>query len=396
MLQTPSNTWSRKSAKVMVDLDDEISYAFDTEFPACEGTFSSLDKYPMIQGLLLSSLIDWTGITPAYSALRVVALASGRVFVGPELNRNEDFLKCTIMFALDSFMGAEAIGKYPAFLRPLAQFWVPEIRRCKEALNIMKRLMKPVLEERVKADREGREKAVNMTAWNMDNSPPSLARDLTYQSHLQILVSMAAIHTTTMSSSHMWFDLAAHPEYVEPLREEIAAVVATEPSGCLSKTSMPKLRKLDSFIKESQRMNPLGQLSFDRKVTSDLTLPDGTVLPRGTYIATASSEINRDPTLWENPDEFDGFRFEKLRQKPGNENKYQFVTTGVDSMQFGHGKHACPGRFFAANEIKLILIHLIMNYDIKLPEGEERPKNIETTSGCRPDGSKQILLKKRT
>ena len=325
-----------------------------------------------------------------------MALASGRVFVGPELNRNEDFLKCTIMFAVHVFLAGEAIKKYPAILRPLAQWWIPEIRKCREALGIMKTLMEPVLKERIEADRDGKERPDNMVTWNMDNAPPGKAVDVAYQSHLQILVSMAAIHTTTMTSSHAWFDLAAHPEYLEPLRQEINAVVATEPEGVLSKTSMPKLKKLDSFIKESQRMNPLSQVSFDRKVMSDLTLPDGTVLPRGTYIGTANSEIMRDPNLWDNPEEFDGLRFYKLRQIPGNENKYQFVTTGIDSMQFGHGRHACPGRFFAANELKLILVHLIMNYDIKLPEGESRPKNIETGSGCRPDETKKILLKRRS
>jgi len=32
---------------------------------------------------------------------------------------------------------------------------------------------------------------------------------------------------------------------------------------------------------------------------------------------------------------------------------------------FGHGRHACPGRFFAATEMKLLLAYIIMNYDIK-------------------------------
>lgn len=56
-------------------------------------------------------------------------------------------------------------------------------------------------------------------------------------------------------------------------------------------------------------------------------------------------------------------RFLELRQKPGNENKWQFVTTGPEHLAFGHGKHSCPGRFFASNEIKVILIHLVVKYD---------------------------------
>jgi len=44
--------------------------------------------------------------------------------------------------------------------------------------------------------------------------------------------------------------------------------------------------------------------------------------------------------MFENPDEFDMFRFEKLRSKPGNENKYQFATTSLENLAFGHGPHA--------------------------------------------------------
>ncbi len=45
-------------------------------------------------------------------------------------------------------------------------------------------------------------------------------------------------------------------------------------------------------------------------------------------------------------------------------------------MQFGFGRHACPGRFFAANEIKMIIANFVMDYDIKLPDGvKERYPN---------------------
>jgi hypothetical protein len=44
---------------------------------------------------------------------------------------------------------------------------------------------------------------------------------------------------------------------------------------------MAKLRKLDSFMKESQRMNPLGLLTFDRRVMNNLNFPDGVAIPKG-------------------------------------------------------------------------------------------------------------------
>ncbi|KAL2286223.1 hypothetical protein FJTKL_07028 [Diaporthe vaccinii] len=49
-------------------------------------------------------------------------------------------------------------------------------------------------------------------------------------------------------------------------------------------------------------------------------------------------------------------------------------------MGFGHGAHACPGRFFAANEVKIALAHLLMKYDWRLPEGHD-PQDINVGSG---------------
>ncbi len=51
------------------------------------------------------------------------------------------------------------------------------------------------------------------------------------------------------------FDLAAFPEYVEPLREEIEAAIKQEG---WTKAALDQMHKLDSFIKESQRLHPVG------------------------------------------------------------------------------------------------------------------------------------------
>jgi len=42
---------------------------------------------------------------------------------------------------------------------------------------------------------------------------------------------------------------------------------------------------------------------------------------------------------------------------------------------FGHGMHACPGRFFAGNELKVALAHLLLKYDWKMPEGESKRRS---------------------
>ena len=40
-------------------------------------------------------------------------------------------------------------------------------------------------------------------------------------------------------------------------------------------------------------------------------------------------------------------------------------TPGDTFLGFGHGKHPCPGRYFAAHEMKLLLAHVVQNYDVE-------------------------------
>lgn len=60
-----------------------------------------------------------------------------------------------------------------------------------------------------------------------------------------------------------------------------------------------------------------------RKCRVDIKLSNGIILPKGTHIGVAAGANALDSQYFDKPDEFDGFRFEKLRALPGNDNKYQ-------------------------------------------------------------------------
>ena len=98
----------------------------------------------------------------------------------------------------------------------------------------------------------------------------------------------------------------------------------------------------------------------------DLSLSDGTLLPAGTYVGTNVQNSVFDNSTLENPYEFDGFRFDRLRSLPGKEQMYQSVQTAADHLVYGIGTQACPGRYFAAHEAKVVTSRILMNYDFKL------------------------------
>lgn len=69
------------------------------------------------------------------------------------------------------------------------------------------------------------------------------------------------------------------------------------------------------------------------------------------------------------------------------------VTVGDTFLSFGHGKHACPGRFFASYEMKLMLAHLIQHYDVDLMA--ERPANQVIMEVMLPSESTQIRVRRK-
>ena len=74
----------------------------------------------------------------------------------------------------------------------------------------------------------------------------------------------------------------------------------------------------------------------------DITLRDGTFVPKDTLITAATWATHRDEALYPDADVFDPFRFERLRAgtSASSSTKHQFVHTSVDYIAFGHGKHA--------------------------------------------------------
>jgi cytochrome P450 len=75
---------------------------------------------------------------------------------------------------------------------------------------------------------------------------------------------------------------------------------------------------------------------------------------------------------------------------------YQSVQTSADHLVYGHGNQACPGRFFAAHEAKVVTSRILMNYDFKLKEKPAaHPFSHASGIMTEADGSVEFLFKKR-
>jgi cytochrome P450 len=71
------------------------------------------------------------------------------------------------------------------------------------------------------------------------------------------------------------------------------------------------------------------------------TFSNGVTVPAGTAIAIPASSTHTDERIYPNPDDFDGFRFAKLREMEGHTaaSKYQSVSASSEHLVFGIGRN---------------------------------------------------------
>ncbi|RYP42592.1 hypothetical protein DL767_000116 [Monosporascus sp. MG133] len=277
--------------------------------------------------------------------------------------------------------------KYKASIRSGKKILAPEVQHRRHLAEIDPDYVKPndLLQAMMDMSTPG----------GKDSQPENLA-------HRQLVITLVAGHSTAAAGSHALFDLVAKPQYVDELRGEVIQVLQ-EDGGCWGKQSLSKLRKMDSFLRESvppqsQRWNPPSLLGFHRIVEdrAGITLHDGVHLPYGTHLCVAPDSISRDRDVIPNPDVFDGLRYyEQRRQNPGESMKHQHATADKNHLHFGYGTWSCPGRFLASDELKIILATLLLRYEFRYAEGSSRPTNRNVDEFPYVDTETPLLMRRR-
>ncbi|KAI9150844.1 cytochrome p450 monooxygenase [Paramyrothecium foliicola] len=336
--------------------------------------------------------VDWNEICVRDNVLDYIARLSSRVFLGEVLCRNDDWLKMTKEYTITSFKASMKLRMTPYLMRPYVFLFDKDLIQTrtslKEARKIVQVIIKGRNEAKKQAQRDGRaplrfDDAIEWAEAECKGVPYDAAV-------FQLALSMAAIHTTTDLLTQTLICLASQPELIEPLRQEMVAVLQVDG---WKKSALYNLKLLDSAVKEAQRIKPMSMLAMRRLALKNVELPEGFHIKKGEKIVVDGYNMV-NPEIHDNPDKYDIYRFRKLREQPGCENRAQLVTTTADHLVFGHGAHACPGRFFAANEVKLALCFLLMKYDWKVAEGSPVVPSV-TGANQMANPSTRLLLRRR-
>jgi cytochrome P450 len=172
------------------------------------------------------------------------------MFGGTTLSHDKEWIQSSIDFATDGFIGAQALKKYPEFLKPFIARFVPAIQKIKSHYDAAERAAIPLLKERAANGTI----APDLLYWMAEDAKGD-EKDLAFLAGILLKVSFAAIHTSAAAPTQLLYDLCDMPEYIEPLRSEIDQNL--DGNGLLGRQGFQGLTKLDSVMKESQRFNPL-------------------------------------------------------------------------------------------------------------------------------------------
>ncbi|UFZ02339.1 cytochrome P450 [Bradyrhizobium ontarionense] len=172
--------------------------------------------------------------------------------------------------------------------------------------------------------------------------------------HMSFLM-MAAHDTLTSSLTSFVAQLAAHPEWQQKLRDEVASLGLAE-SDPMSSEHLEKMKLTEMAFQETLRLMPPVP-SLPRRPVRDFTFM-GYAIPAGTGIGINPMYTHHMAEIWPEPERFDPMRFTDEAQR----GRHRFAW-----VPFGGGAHMCLGLHFAYMQVKCFARHFLANIEVSFP-----------------------------
>ncbi|KAF8165943.1 cytochrome P450 [Crassisporium funariophilum] len=335
-----------------------------------------------------SNKTEWHSIPVHQTVEEIMSKIAARMSVGRPLSDNKEFREICNRSGAAIFRG-RILRHFPTLLKPLASRMFIGVYR---DLADMKKLLEPLVVYRLEQERlhgfEWPDKPNDLLTWLLEEASRVGEQVTAHNMAVRIYFLAFASQTSSMMLTCALYEIATRAEYLPALRGEVETVLSQEG---WSKAAVSKMFKLDSFLREVLRCYDTELLHLGRKVLKDFMFSDGTLIPAGSTLRVNSYGSHHNEDLYPSPHSFQGFRFvneDSLKQIPS-------AKPTLDYNPFGYGKHACPGRFFAAAQLKLMLAHIVTTYDVKTEVEGVRPDSVWSEASVIPNLSAKILFRKR-
>ncbi|XP_020213693.2 cytochrome P450 71A1 [Cajanus cajan] len=173
-----------------------------------------------------------------------------------------------------------------------------------------------------------------------------------------ILMDIFAGGSDTTSTLLEWVfaALLRNPDTMKKVQEEVRRVVGHKSK--VDENDLSKMNYLSCVVKETLRLYPPAPLLIPRETLSDVKVK-GFDIPSKTRVFVNAWAIQRDPEIWDRPEEFLPERFEKQPEVDFRGNDFQLIP-------FGSGRRGCIGISFAMASTEYMLANLLYWFDWKL------------------------------
>ncbi|XP_017777890.1 PREDICTED: cytochrome P450 9e2-like [Nicrophorus vespilloides] len=174
-----------------------------------------------------------------------------------------------------------------------------------------------------------------------------------------IIFFVAGFDSSATLMYFLAYELAVNPNIQAKLREDIMKT-DEECDGKITYEALMKMKYLDMIISETLRKWPPTPIT-DRICIKEYTIPSERpdekplVIEKGTVIWFPIHAMQRDPNHFEDPERFDPERF-------SDENKSKIDAASF--ITFGIGPRNCIGSRFALMETKILIYHILKNFEI--------------------------------
>ncbi|KAL8118413.1 angelicin synthase-like [Apium graveolens] len=191
---------------------------------------------------------------------------------------------------------------------------------------------------------------------NTDNGF-SIDKDCTKALIMDIL--FAGIETPATTLEWTMAALIKNPDIMFKLKNEVREV--GQGKSKIDEGDLDKMNYLKAVLKESMRLYMPAPLLLPKESRQDVNVMGYDIEAR-TQILINAWAIARDPSLWDNPEEFWPERFLN--------NPIDYKGLHYEYLPFGGGRRICPGIHFATAIIEHAIANIVHNFDFELPDGE--------------------------
>lgn len=166
--------------------------------------------------------------------------------------------------------------------------------------------------------------------------------------------------TSSNSIEFAMAEMMNKPETMRKAQQELDVVVGKD--NIVEESHIHKLPYLYAIMKEVLRLHPALPLLVPHSPNQDCTV-GGYAIPKGCRVFVNVWSIHRDPSVWENPLEFDPDRF--------SGGKWDYSGSDLSYFPFGSGRRMCAGLAMAERMFLYSTATLLHSFDWKLVEGEK-------------------------